>query len=75
VSGGPGPSGLEPGTYFFAVLQPGGQPNPNDGRPENLSDQDAGALVGGSNAAPDGSARPSGDSYLKPRVHGRREKV
>jgi hypothetical protein len=43
LSGGPltGNSGLENGTYFFAVLVPGGQggnDNPNDGTPLNLSD-------------------------------------
>jgi hypothetical protein len=38
LNGGPGPSGLGAGTYFFAVLVPGGQPTPNDGGAKNLSD-------------------------------------
>lgn len=32
LNGGPAANGLGPnGSYFFAVLEPGGQPNPNDG--------------------------------------------
>jgi hypothetical protein len=44
INGGPGkggPAGLSDGVYFFAVLEPGGQggnQNPNDGTPHNLSD-------------------------------------
>lgn len=38
LNGGSGPSGLGAGTYFFAVLAPGGQPTPNDGGAKNLSD-------------------------------------
>lgn len=39
LNGGPSANGLGPdGEYFFAVLAPGGQPNPNDGGPKNLSD-------------------------------------
>lgn len=39
LNGGPTANGLGPdGEYFFAVLVPGGQPNPNDGGPKNLSD-------------------------------------
>jgi hypothetical protein len=41
LTGGPGTSSLQPGDYFFAVLAPGGQGgnrNPNDGAPKNLSD-------------------------------------
>jgi len=42
LNGGPTANGLGPdGDYFFAVLEPGGQPNPNDqgGAPDkNLSD-------------------------------------
>jgi len=37
LSGLPGPASLADGTYFFAVLDPGGQPNPNDGGLKNLS--------------------------------------
>lgn len=39
LNGGPTANGLGPdGDYFFAVLVPGGQPNPNDSSPKNLSD-------------------------------------
>jgi hypothetical protein len=41
LTGGPGSSGLADGDYVFAVLAPGGQGgnrNPNDGTPKNLSD-------------------------------------
>ncbi len=39
LNGGPTANGIGPdGQYFFAVLVPGGQPNPNDGGPKNLSD-------------------------------------
>ena len=39
LNGGPSVNGLGPnGQYFFVVLAPGGQPNPNDGGPKNLSD-------------------------------------
>lgn len=39
LNGGPAANGLGPdGGYFFAVLAPGGQPNPNDGGAKNLSD-------------------------------------
>jgi hypothetical protein len=39
LNGGPAANGLGPdGQYFFAVLEPGGQPNPNDGGSKNLSD-------------------------------------
>ena len=39
LNGGPAANGLGPdGQYFFAVLVPGGQPNPNDGGAKNLSD-------------------------------------
>jgi len=31
------PSQLTQGTYFYAVVDPGGQPNPNDGAAKNLS--------------------------------------
>src|SRR5215813_9517907 len=36
-----GPSQLGKGTYFFAVLVPGSQQDPNDGAPGNLSTDDA----------------------------------
>jgi hypothetical protein len=38
LNGGPVAAGLSDGTYFFAVLEPGGQPDPNDGTAHNLSD-------------------------------------
>lgn len=39
LNGGPPSNGLSPnGQYFFAVLEPGGQSDPNDGTPKNLSD-------------------------------------
>jgi hypothetical protein len=39
LNGGPSANGLRPaGQYFFAVLVPGGQPDPNDGGAKNLSD-------------------------------------
>jgi len=39
LNGGPSANGLGPdGEYFFAVLVPGGQPDPNDGGAKNLSD-------------------------------------
>lgn len=38
LNGGPAANGLGPdGQYFFAVLVPGGQPDPNDDGPKNLS--------------------------------------
>jgi hypothetical protein len=62
LTGGPGPSGLKNGTYFFAVLVPGGQPDPNDGGAKNLSDM-AAAPWPASSLNADGSAIPSGDAY------------
>ncbi|MCV0403834.1 MAG: hypothetical protein K5924_08990 [Chloroflexi bacterium] len=38
LNGGPDGAALADGEYFFAVLAPGGQPNPNDGTAKNLSD-------------------------------------
>lgn len=39
LNGGPSANGLSPdGEYFFAVLSPGGQADPNDGTAKNLSD-------------------------------------
>jgi hypothetical protein len=42
INGGPpsGPAALTDGTYFFAVLEPGGQSDPNDGGDHVLSDTD-----------------------------------
>jgi hypothetical protein len=56
LSGGPGPSALPDGTYFFAVVVPGGQnTSPNDGGDLNLSDATADLPAG---------TLGSGDSYL-----------
>lgn len=68
LSGLPDSAGINDGTYFFAVLVPGGQganadANPNDGTDKNLSDLVAAPYVLGDHNA-DGSAIPSGDSYL-----------
>jgi hypothetical protein len=38
MNGGSGKAALPDGTYFFAVLVPGGQADPNDGTDKNLSD-------------------------------------
>src|ERR671933_1868731 len=37
LNGGPAAASLGDGTYFFAVLDPGGQADPNDGSAKNLS--------------------------------------
>jgi hypothetical protein len=67
LSGLPTEASVGAGTYFFAVLVPGGQgnnsdANPNDGTLKNLSDKtadpySAGALNG------DGSTIPTGDDW------------
>jgi hypothetical protein len=67
LNGLPDAGGLNNGTYFFAVLVPGGQgsnatANPNDNTDKNLSDTTAAPwLLGDPNR--DGSAVPSGDDY------------
>jgi hypothetical protein len=38
LNGGPSVAYVGDGDYFFAVLDPGGQADPNDGAPKNLSD-------------------------------------
>ena len=38
LNGGPSSAYVGDGDYFFAVLVPGGQADPNDGTPNNLSD-------------------------------------
>jgi len=38
LNGGPSVAYVGDGNYFFAVLDPGGQANPNDGAAKNLSD-------------------------------------
>jgi hypothetical protein len=65
LNGGPVAASVGDGTYFFAVVVPGGQGgnnNPNDGTPLNLSDTTADPYAPGSFNA-DGSAIPSGDLY------------
>ncbi len=50
LNGGPSNAALADGMYFFAVLVPGGQPDPNDRGAKNLSDETAlptGTLGGG----------------------------
>jgi hypothetical protein len=66
LSGTPNPAALGAGTYFFAVLVPGGQPDPNDGGAKNLSDKNClpytsqtSPACGGHNG--DGSTIASGD--------------
>jgi hypothetical protein len=67
LSGSPNPAALGAGTYFFTVLVPGGQPDPNDGGAKNLSDTNClpytllttPTCPGGTNA--DLSPIPSGD--------------
>jgi hypothetical protein len=39
LNGGPAVAYVGDGDYFFAVLDPGGQANPNDGAAKNLSDE------------------------------------
>jgi len=74
LNGGPTANGLGPdGEYFFAVLVPGGQPNPNDastvpddgtGSPKNLSD-DYDAYTNRTFTVTDGEVSAySGDHWL-----------
>ena len=56
LNGGPSNAALADGTYFFAVLVPGGQPDPNDGGAKNLSDTTLAPLTTGS-ASGDARAR------------------
>jgi hypothetical protein len=62
LSGGPGPSHLSDGTYYFSVLVPGGQPDPNDGGAKVLSDTSCAPYTCPASNA-DGSSIPSGDAY------------
>jgi hypothetical protein len=61
LNGGPSVAYVGAGTYFFAVLAPGGQPDPNDGSAKNLSDQTVDPWPAGSDNG-DGTPRPSGDA-------------
>src|SRR5919199_2430032 len=45
LNGGPSTAYVGDGTYFFAVLDPGGQHDPNDGAAKNLSDGANGAYT------------------------------
>src|SRR5437667_6130733 len=47
LNGGPSNAALDPGMYFFAVLVPGGQPDPNDSGAKNLSDTTLAPLTAG----------------------------
>src|SRR5438093_7610514 len=65
LNGGPSVAYVGAGTYFFAVLAPGGQggnQNPNDGTSKNLSDTTSAPWPSGSFNA-DGSSIASGDLY------------
>jgi hypothetical protein len=74
TNGGPsaGQNKLSTGTYFFAVLEPGGQgsnENPNDGTSHNLSDDNtAGGLATvGCGTDPPGFTTGCGDTYVNRR--------
>jgi hypothetical protein len=62
LNGGPSVAYVGDGSYFFAVLAPGGQHDPLDGSANNLSDTTLAPQTAGLNT--DGSTRPSGDTYL-----------
>src|SRR6266568_3625306 len=62
LNGGPSTAYVGDGDYFFAVLDPGGQTDPNDGAAKNLSDTTAAPWSAGDTNA-DGSSIPSGDEY------------
>src|SRR5438034_7961232 len=62
LNGGPDVAYVGDGTYFFAVLAPGGQHDPLDGSANNLSDTTAAPWSGGETNS-DGSTVPSGDTY------------
>ena len=61
LNGGPENAKLADGTYFFAVLVPGGQHDPNQAAEKNLSDTSA-APYDAEALNADGSAIPSGDA-------------
>lgn len=62
LNGGPTGANLANGSYFFAVLAPSGQNDPNDGGANNLSDQTTDPWPAGSQNA-DASIVPSGDDH------------
>ena len=57
LNGGPDNAALADGTYFFAVLVPGGQHDPNEGAAKNLSD--TAALPAGTPGGGDSPSRTS----------------
>jgi len=68
INGGPsgGQNSLTDGTYFFAVLEPSGQNDPNDGGANNLSDTDPAGGVADPNLCLDAGTNTftgCGDSY------------
>jgi hypothetical protein len=64
LNGGPSVAYVNDGTYFFAVLAPGGQHDPIDGAANNLSDETLAPWTAADAATnSDGSTRPSGDTY------------
>jgi hypothetical protein len=68
MNGGPATAGLADGTYFFAVVQPSGQANPNDGSPDLLSadtyDHRTFTVTNGVIAYPTGSGQHDQDGQL-----------
>src|SRR5579862_1088331 len=62
LSGLPVSASLGAGTYFFAVLDPGGQANPNDAGANNLSDTNCLPYTCPATNG-DGSPIPSGDAW------------
>lgn len=56
------PSKSDAGTYFFAVIVPGGQPTPNDGGTKNLSDTNCLPYTCPTPTNSDGTTVPSGYS-------------
>src|SRR3954466_2082283 len=56
LNGGPSVAYVGDGSYFFAVLEPGGQKDPNDGGASNLSDTDPAGGLG---------VTGGGDSYTQ----------
>ena len=68
LSGSPTPAAVGAGTYFFAVLVPGGQPDPNDGGAKNLSDTVAGpgATPGGGDLVTNREFSSDGNGPITP---------
>jgi hypothetical protein len=79
LNGGPTHNHLSPdGVYFYAVLAPGGQPNPSDGSAKNLSDDYdcylnrriliSGGEVSAIYSAPDSSCFTDATAFAAPHV-------